>query len=85
MPELTQSKEDLTAKVLGVVVALVAAWAAQQLINQFWTRAFGHEPPKPEDEGDSRFGEVAAAATVTGAVVALSRVLATRGAARFIK
>jgi hypothetical protein len=85
VPELSQSKEDMTAKILGVVVALGAAWVAQQLINQVWTRAFGHRPPKPEDEGDSRFGEVAAAATVTGAVVALARVLATRGAARFIK
>lgn len=85
MPELTQSKEDMTAKVLGLVVALGAAWVAQQAINQVWTRAFGHKPPKPEDEGDSRFGEVAAAAAVTGAVVALARVMATRGAARFIR
>lgn len=85
MPELTQSKEDMTAKLLGVVVALGAAWVAQQLINQVWTKAFGHKPPKAEDEGDPRFAEVAAAATVTGAVVALARVLATRGAARFIR
>jgi hypothetical protein len=85
VPELTKSKEDLTAKLLGVVVALGAAWVAQQLIGQVWQKAFGHKPPKPEDEGDPRFGEVALAATVTGAVVALARVLATRGAARFIR
>ena len=85
MPELTQSKEDMTAKVLGLVVALGAAWVAQQLIGQVWQKAFGHKPPKPEDEGDSRFGEIAAAAAVSGAVVALARVFATRGAARFIK
>ncbi|GGC00428.1 DUF4235 domain-containing protein [Cellulomonas carbonis] len=80
-----EQKQDMVAKALGLAVALGAAWVAQQLINQVWTRTFGHKPPKPEDEGDSRFGEVAAAATVTGAVVALARVLATRGAARFIK
>ena len=45
----------------------------------------GHRPPKPEDEGDARFAEIAIAATVTGAIIALARVLATRGAAKLVR
>lgn len=78
-------KQSLISKVVGVGVALAAAWVAQQLINQTWQRALGHRPPKPEDPGDARFGEVAAAAAITGAVIALSRVLATRGTAKFLR
>lgn len=78
-------EEDLLAKGLGMAVALGAAWVAQQLVTQGWKRMLGHEPPKPENPGDSRFGEIAAAAMLSGAVVALARVFATRGAARFIK
>ena len=82
---MKKKEEDLLAKALGLAVALGAAWVAQQLVTQLWKATLGHEPPKPENPGDSRFGEIAAAATVSGAVVALARVFATRGAARFIK
>ena len=78
-------KESVIAKVVGVVGALGAAWLAQQLIDQLWRRVLGHKPPRPEDEGDARFGEVLAAATVTGALVALTRVVATRGMAKVLR
>lgn len=78
-------KESLLAKAVGLGVALAAAWVAQQVVGSVWKMALGHKPPKPENPGDARFGEVAAAAAIMGAVVALSRVMATRGAARFIK
>ena len=77
-------KQSMIAKLVGIGVALAAAWAAQQLIAGAWKMAVGHKPPKPEDEGDARFGEIAAAAAITGAVVALSRVMATRGAAKLL-
>lgn len=82
---MADHKEDMVAKGVGLAVALGSAWVAQQVIGQVWKVAFGHKPPKPENPGDSRFGEIALAATVTGAIVALARVLATRGMARFIK
>ena len=78
-------KQSMIAKVIGIGAALVAAWVAQQAINGAWRMTLGHKPPKPEDEGDVRFAEIALAAAVTGAVVALSRVFATRGAAKLIK
>lgn len=81
---MTDKKESLAAKLTGVVAALAAAWLAQRLIDLVWTRALGHKPPKPEDESDARFAEIAAAAAVTGAAIAFSRVLATRGAAKLL-
>lgn len=81
---MTDKKESLAAKLTGVVAALAAAWLAQRLIDAVWTRALGHKPPKPEDESDARFAEIAAAAAITGAGIALSRVLATRGAAKLL-
>lgn len=78
-------KETLVAKITGVAIAVGAAWVAQQLIDRTWHAVLGHRPPKAENPGDARFGEVAAAAAITGAVVALARVLATRGAAKIIK
>ena len=81
---MTDKKESAAAKAVGIVAALAAAWLAQRVIDTTWRRALGHKPPKPEDEGDARFGEIAAAAAVTGAAIALSRVLATRGAAKLL-
>ena len=82
---MADQKQTLIAKLVGIGAALVAAWAAQQLINAVWTKGLGHRPPKPEDEGAARFAEIAIAATVTGAVIALARVLATRGAAKLVR
>lgn len=81
---MADKKESMAAKVAGLLTALVAAWLAQKIIEAVWRRALGHNPPKPEDEGDARLAEVAAAATITGAAVALSRVLATRGTAKVL-
>lgn len=78
-------KESLVAKVAGLAIALGAAWLANQVIDRGWTKVLGHKPPKAENPGDARFGEVLAAAAITGAIVALSRVFATRGAAKLIK
>lgn len=82
---MADQKRTLIVKLVGIGAALVAAWAAQQLINAVWTKGLGHRPPKPEDEGDARFAEIAIAATVTGAIIALARVLATRGAAKLVR
>jgi hypothetical protein len=77
------SKQTMMARLAGLGFALVAGWAAQQLISSIWQRSVGHKPPKPEDPGEARMGEIALAAAITGALVALSRVIATRGAARY--
>jgi len=78
-----QPTTPIVAKIAGAVVAIAAAWAVQKAINASWKAASGHKPPKADDQGDAGLAEVAAAAALTGALVALSRVLTMRGTARF--
>jgi Protein of unknown function (DUF4235) len=80
-----ESTQSTVSKVVGLVVAAGAAWAAQKIVATAWHATTGHVPPKAEDQGDAGLSEVAIAAAITGAVAALTRVLATRGTARFMK
>jgi hypothetical protein len=83
MPD--KSQQSMLAKIVGAAVALAAAWAAQQAINQSWKAATGHKPPKPDDDdGDHGLTEIVIAAAATGALVAVARVLATRGTANYV-
>jgi hypothetical protein len=54
--------------------------AAQKGIARVWMSLSGHQPPHNDDRS-AGLGEVIAAAVITGAVMALVRVLAARGAA----
>ena len=72
---------SILSKLIGAAAALIAAWLAQQVISRVWQHSTGHEPPRADDDGDAGLSEVVIAAAVTGALVAISRVLATRGAA----
>lgn len=78
------NKQSIVAKIVGAGVALAAAWVAQKAITSAWKAATGHEPPAAEDETDARFAEIATAAALTGALVALARALAARGTARYL-
>ena len=82
---LDKSTQSTVSKLFGAAVALAAAWAAQKIVASAWKAASGHKPPKADDDGDAGLAEVAAAAAITGAVVALVRVLATRGAVRTLR
>jgi hypothetical protein len=78
-----KQSQSMMAKLAGAGAALAAAWVVQKVIDKAWVAASGHKPPAPESQDDDiNFREVALAAVVTGALVALSRVLATRGTAR---
>ncbi|HEY5554647.1 MAG TPA: DUF4235 domain-containing protein [Cellulomonas sp.] len=78
-----QQTPSIVAKIAGAVVAIAAAWAVQKAVSASWQAASGHKPPKADDQGDAGLTEVVAAAAITGALVALSRVLTMRGTARF--
>lgn len=80
-----KSTQTTVSKLFGTVMALAAALVAQKIVASAWKAASGHKPPKADDDGDAGLAEVAAAAAITGAVVALVRVLATRGAARTLR
>ena len=80
-----KSTQTTVSKLFGTVMALAAALVAQKIVASAWKAASGHKPPKADDDGDAGLAEVAAAAAITGAIVALVRVLATRGAARTLR
>ncbi len=80
-----KQKQSMTAKLVGAGVTLLAAWLVQKVIDQAWEKTRGHKPPSPDStQDDIKFSEVAAAAVISGAAVALSRVIATRGTARLV-
>ena len=74
--------QSIVAKLIGAGVALGAAVIVQKIITQAWKVKTGHEPPAADDQGDAGLAEIVAAAALTGALVAISRVPATRGTAR---
>lgn len=78
-------KETMVARAVGLAIALGTAWVANQLLDRGWTKVLGHKRPRAEDPGDARVGELLAAAAVSGAVIALARVVAARGTAKLIK
>lgn len=80
----TKQKQSTLAKLVGLVAAGAATWAAQKAITSAWKAASGHTPPAVDDpDSDAGITEIVLAAALTGAVVAITRVLATRGTARF--
>jgi hypothetical protein len=78
-----KQSQSIVAKLVGAGVALAAAVVVQKVLAQAWKVKTGHEPPAADDQGDAGLSEIVAAAALTGALVAISRVLATRGTARF--
>ncbi|MCL3861766.1 DUF4235 domain-containing protein [Actinotalea sp. K2] len=80
---MADGKDTMLTKLIGAGVTLAAAWLAQKALASAWKAASGHNPPDPED--DARFAEIAAAAVVTGAIVAFARVMAMRGTAKYLK
>ncbi|GEK23556.1 DUF4235 domain-containing protein [Cellulomonas xylanilytica] len=78
-----KQSQSIIAKLVGTGVALGAAVVVQKIITQAWKAKTGHKPPAADDQGDAGLAEIVAAAALTGALVAISRVLATRGTARF--
>jgi len=78
VPQSSNTKATL----IGAAIAAGAAWAAHKAVDQIWVASSGHKPPRADDEGDAALAEILVAAAVTGAVISIVRVLATRGAAR---
>jgi hypothetical protein len=64
------------------LAAIVGVGAlVERLVTTGWRVTTGHTPPTDPEDIDSRTGEVVVYAVVSGALIALARVLAIRGAA----
>ena len=77
----SKNPQSTKSHLIGTALALGGAVLAQKVVSMVWTAMSGHRPPE-DDDRDASLGEIAAAAVVTGAVMALVRVLAVRGARR---
>ena len=69
--------------VFSLVSALGAAVVARKAIDKSWTVATGKKPPENPADPDVQLREAIAWAVLTGALVALARMLAQRRAAGY--
>lgn len=69
--------------VFSLVSALGAAAVARKALDTGWRAATGKTPPENPADPDTAFGEAVAWAVVTGAAVAMARMLAQRRAAGY--
>ena len=81
---MVKPTQPAVSKLIGTAIALAAAMAAQKSVSSIWKAMSGHNPPN-DDDADAGLVEVAAAAVITGAIVALVRVLVIRAAARALR
>lgn len=80
-PQVPESSKVWT--VFSLVAALLAATLARKGLNSFWRAATGKEPPANPADPDVEFREALAWAVVSGTLVAVVRMLASRRAAHY--
>ena len=73
----------LVWKVLGTGAAVGAAVVARKLLTRGWTAATGKEPPANPEDPEVSWQEAVGWAVVSGAVIEVTRLLATRKAAAY--
>jgi len=77
MPE----KSSTVLRIAGVGAGLAGGWLVHKLVDAVWRGAVGHPAPGPDDD-ESSLTEIVVATALTGALVALVRLLAQRGTQR---
>jgi hypothetical protein len=73
----------LVWKILGTGAAVGAAVVAKKLVSAGWTAATGKEPPENPENPDVSWQEAVGWAVVSGVVIQVTRVIATRSAAAY--
>ncbi|HEY5515816.1 MAG TPA: DUF4235 domain-containing protein [Pengzhenrongella sp.] len=86
---VSKPARSIFSKLIGTAIALAAAVVAKKGVSIIWKALSGHQAPDLDDgdngDGDASLAEIVAASVITGAVVALVRVLAVRAAARAMR
>jgi hypothetical protein len=72
-------------KVLGTGSAVVAAGVAEKGVKILWRTATGSEPPTIPEDPDTHWAEAIGWALLSGAVIGLARLAATRQAAGYYR
>lgn len=73
----------LAWRVIGTGSAVLAAAAAQKALSAGWKLATGDDPPTIPEDPDTSWTEAIAWAVLSGAVLGLARLIATRRAAHY--
>ncbi len=73
----------LAWKVLGTGAAIGAAAVARKLVTSGWTATTGKEPPANPEDPEVSWPEAVGWAVVSGALIGVARLLATRKAAAY--
>jgi hypothetical protein len=73
----------LVWKVLGTSAAVGAAVVARKLVASGWTAATGKAPPDNPEDPEVSWQEALGWAVVSGAVIQMARLIATRQAAAY--
>jgi uncharacterized protein DUF4235 len=74
---------SLAWKIIGTGSALLAAAAAQKGLSAAWKLATGDDPPTIPEDPETSWRDAIAWAVVSGAVIGLARLVATRRAAHY--
>jgi hypothetical protein len=70
-------------KVLAALSAIAAAQAADKTLTVLWRGATGEKPPTVPEDPQTNWVEALAWAALSGAVIGVTRMLATRQAAQY--
>lgn len=70
-------------KVIGSGSAVLAAAAAERVLHLGWQAATGRKPPTVPEDPETQWREAVAWAVLSGAVIGVARLLATRRAAAY--
>jgi hypothetical protein len=70
-------------KVLAALSAVAAAQAADKTLTVLWRGATGDKPPTVPEDPETNWTEALAWAALSGAVMGVARMLATRQAAQY--
>ena len=74
---------SLAWRIIGTGSAVLAAAAAQKGLAAAWKLATGDDPPTIPEDPDTSWSEAIAWAALSGAVLGLARLAATRRAAHY--
>jgi hypothetical protein len=72
-------------KVMGGLAAVAAGVVARKAVETAWTKSTGKTPPRNPESPDTTWGEAVGWALLSGAVVGLARLVATRKAAAYYR
>jgi len=71
-------------RIVSTVAAIAAGLVANQALKLVWKGITGHTPPDDEKDADAPIPEIVIFAAVSGALVALARTYANRGAHKWL-